>query len=292
MSGGPEDRPRLRRSVWNAGAIEDVVRIGGHALRILSAHPGVGLVASVFRHGLNVLLDNDANPTLISIQTADVPLHPFGVQIESLPAVAEGQRVFQNAESLHFGSGECLDWGRASVDELRIQPLPMEEAEQAQRKVPLLNRLLAEGAERPSDDPLHSQIDSLLAAWRATGEARVLPGLIGLGAGSTPAGDDVLIGLLAGWTSLREVDEHACSSLGVLHPVLSGMALRLMTHAASAQMIEAALDESFPEPLRDLVAILGTSATDEAIRAAANRVLALGATSGQMMLRGFNAAFD
>jgi hypothetical protein len=267
--------------------------IGGHAFRYLTASSRAGRVASVFRHGLNVLFDDEADSVLISIQTADVPSHPFGIEVDRLPTATEGETVFAKAAAIRFGTGDRVCFGNVAADDLRIDPFTPDAADRARIRLPLLKQVLDRNTREPAIDPLRSKVDGILAAWRTADEVRILPNLIGLGTGSTPAGDDALGGLLAGWTALERGENQAGRSLAVLRPVLSGMPLGSKTHIASAQMIAAALDGAFPEPLRDLVDLLGSeAASDSDVRRAVDRVDALGATSGRMMLRGLAAAFD
>jgi len=249
-------------------------------------------VASLFRHGVNVLFSESSDPAFLSIQTPDVPLHPWAVRACSLPALPENEPVIAEAKRIRFPDADAIiDLSQAAVDELEIGSYAPEGAACAVSRTPILEQVLAEEPSERIADPFQAQIGGILAAWRTTGEARVLPALTGLGSGSTPAGDDVLVGLLAGWTALEETDSEARRSLTTLRSVLSGMALGHRTHLASAQMIAAALDGSFPEPLRDLVAGLGdVTASDTEIREFAQRLSALGTTSGWMMLRGLAAA--
>jgi len=264
------------------------VSIGGHAFRVLIGRPRTGRVASVFRHGLNVLFDDEADPVLISMQTADVPLHPFAVEVRRPPNAREGEEVSADSRCLRFGAGDRVAFGDTASDDLRIAPYSPDESNRARTRQPLLDRLLAERSPDRDSDPFRSRIDGILAAWRTTGGIRVLRDLVGLGAGSTPAGDDALVGLIAGLTALENVAHEAKAALRGLRS--APHEARGLTSLASAQMIDAALDGSFPEPLRDLVERLGSEAAIESdIQHAAHRVAALGATSGRMMLRGLAA---
>ena len=263
--------------------------VGGHAFRYLTGRPRTGRVASVFRHGLNALFDDEGDPVLISIQTADVPLHPFGIEVRRPPIAREGEGVFAGSGCIRFGAGDRVVLGEATPDDLRIAPYTPDESSRARTRRPLLERLLDERSAEQGSDPFRSRIDGILAAWRTTGGIRVLPGLIGLGTGSTPAGDDVLVGLIAALTALENVAHEAKAALRGLRP--APREARSLTSLASAQMIGAALDRSFPEPLRDLVERLGSeAATESDVRDAGHRVATLGATSGRMMLRGLAAA--
>jgi len=266
-------------------------RIGGHAYRYFATASRTGRVASRFRDGLNILFEDGTAPTLVSIQTPKVPLHPWGMEVVALgERIAIDDVVTVSPEALHLASSHVA-WRQAVPHDLRITPYDRAQRRRMLEAIPALEVCRSEALSDRSD-PFQSRIDSALAGWRTTGEVCILPALIGLGSGSTPAGDDVLVGLLAGWTALERAEEHAAGDLAVLRPVLSEMTFRRRTSAAAAQMLGAALDGAFPEPLRDLVALLGVeTATDAEIRDVAASLTGLGATSGRMMLHGLLAAF-
>lgn len=77
-------------------------RIGLYAARHLGTKPTKGTIVSTFRGGFNLLLNEPANPALVSVQTADVPLHPWALDLDHLIA-------------------SVIDWREAARLELRIQ---------------------------------------------------------------------------------------------------------------------------------------------------------------------------
>ncbi|MEO8654050.1 MAG: DUF2877 domain-containing protein [Ramlibacter sp.] len=115
---------------------------------------------------------------------------------------------------------------------------------------------------------------------------RALRALIGRGAGSTPAGDDVLVGALA----------HAFAS-GTNKPALVRAMLALMpefdqlTTAAGATYLRAAVQGVFGGDLLAFVRSLPNPAPERALRCA-TRVACHGATSGIDSLLGFVAAHN
>ncbi|MDD4903642.1 MAG: DUF2877 domain-containing protein, partial [Candidatus Bipolaricaulis sp.] len=153
----------------------------------------------------------------------------------------------------------------------------------------ILNRLLHERRPR-SVEAFEGEIRAVVAQWQTTGDPSLLANLVGLGSGSTPSGDDVLVGILAGLTALFDVSASARQHLEALREGLREVSHR--THPASRQMLAAATDGSFPEPLLNLARALGGAGHPEAVRAAAARVLGLGATSGGSFLAGLAAALD
>jgi len=113
-----------------------------------------------------------------------------------------------------------------------------------------------------------------------------LRALIGRGAGSTPAGDDILVGALA----------HALATAGAAAPL--AQALRLLapefdrlTTAAGATYLRAALRGSFGSDLLAFVRSLAGPAPAQVLRRA-KRVATHGATSGIDSLIGFVAAHE
>jgi len=259
------------------------MRVGGHAFRYLTARSRSGRVISGFRHGLNVLFDDEADPALIPIQTSATPLHPFGIEVRRRPIAREGDQVFADSGCIQVGAGDRVELESAAIDELRVERYAQADAALVRARQPLLDQ---EPAER-GKDPFESRIDGLLAGWRGTERPVNLADLVGLGTGSTPSGDDVLAGLLAGWTAVRDVEARADRALAARRKELRSMSLRDRTSLASAQMIEAALDGSFPEPLRDLCTALPDPRTRVAdVEQLVARVAMLGGTSGRWMLRG------
>jgi hypothetical protein len=265
-------------------------RIGGHVYRYVKERPRTGRVASLFRHGFNVLFDEETEPGFVSIQTPDVPLHPWAVASELAGRLRVGELAVAEADRIRFREGDVvIDVAAAEVEELRIHPYASEDGERALSRRPILEQLLEEERAKRDPDPFRLAIDAILNRWRETVNPEPLIDLIGLGTGSTPAGDDVLVGLIAGLTALENVAHEAKAALRGLRS--APRETRSQTSLASAQMIAAALDGSFPEPLCDLVAALGREDVDDIeIRGLAELLVALGANSGRAMLRGLIAA--
>jgi len=103
--------------------------------------------------------------------------------------------------------------------------------------------------------------------------------LLGLGPGLTPAGDDVLAGLLIGLHAASEVD--AANALAAMIRATSPGATSEISHA----FLEAAMDGLPSEPLADAIAAVMTG--DEArFPAIIERIDGVGHTSGWDMLAG------
>jgi hypothetical protein len=133
-------------------------------------------------------------------------------------------------------------------------------------------------------------IEGLLAALQVGDRQGIAAGaaaLAGLGPGLTPAGDDFLLGLMAGlrtWPPLGAGGglsvEEACQSI---YGAAAGR-----TNLFSRALLRSASEGLFGEAWHILLAALGQGGADE-VREAADRVLGFGATSGADALSGFLA---
>jgi len=254
------------------------MRIGGHAHRYLTVRSRTGRAVSRFRYGFNALFDERTEPAIVSIQLPAVPLHPWGLEIDELSSNPRtGCRVRVDTGVLHV-DGLRIALADADLFERKIKSYSFEESVRARVRAPFLQ--VWPTAAEPCDEPIAAVVER----WRATGEDGILLELAGLGSGSTPAGDDVLVGLIAGLT-VRGWGRR----LEAIRRVYTGS----MTHLPSAQMITASFDGAFPEPLCDLVGALGDeNAEGSSIGELAQQVGRLGSSSGRMMLRGLVAALE
>ncbi len=261
------------------------IRIGGHAAAYLAATPRGGRVASLFRHGLNVLLDADDAPTYVTVQTSDAALHPWAIEVRQTPTRPAVGSPVRSARFTIEIVGTRLDLSTAVCAPLHLVPYDSAQTQRALCNRPVLDQLLAE-RQPQSVDSLEREIGAVVARWHAGEDAACLSDLVGLGPGSTPAGDDILVGVLTALTAQSLVSSASARALVELRERLPEV--RLCTHPASWQMIRAALDGSFPQPLLDLVAAMA-NAEPGPLRTAALRVLRLGATSGRSLLAGFQS---
>ncbi len=115
--------------------------------------------------------------------------------------------------------------------------------------------------------------------------AQALGRLVGLGPGLTPAGDDVIVGLLAGRWLLGE-DTTLTAGWTDFCELLAGQWER--THRLSRAWLEMAVDGAFAEPWHRVAAAL-TRRDVQALRTALIGVLSQGSTSGYYALMGFTA---
>jgi hypothetical protein len=131
--------------------------------------------------------------------------------------------------------------------------------------------------------PVLAELITALETGDRTAAAGAAGRLIGLGAGLTPSGDDVLIGTEAALHAL------AHPSAGFLAPALGDVEAR--TTEVAATLLRHAAAGEFAEPLHALVATL-LGSDDESIPAAIQRAVAWGATSGTDCLVGVLLGLD
>lgn len=113
--------------------------------------------------------------------------------------------------------------------------------------------------------------------------AKVATGLIGLGPGLTPSGDDVLVGIEAALHALdRPSAGFLALAMGDVEQRTTALAATLLRHAAAGE---------FAERLHTLLAAL-LGSDDETIATAIDRAAAWGATSGMDCLLGVLIGLD
>jgi hypothetical protein len=132
----------------------------------------------------------------------------------------------------------------------------------------------------PLVDLVRRQLAPLAAAQSACDHAsamRALGSLIGLGPGLTPAGDDFIIGWLAGLT----LSAATAEAEQFLRQMCEGVAVaRHATTVVSAQHLDDACHLCFSERLSNLCLAIGRGLPDAALSALIDRQLAIGASSG------------
>lgn len=115
--------------------------------------------------------------------------------------------------------------------------------------------------------------------------------LIGSGSGSTPAGDDFLVGLLAGLGALVCSDATRGRFVAAFASALAAAAARRTT-ALSAQHLRHAADGDFGEPLVRLRDAVTAASDDRALMPALAAALAVGASSGAAGAAGLTSGIE
>ena len=262
-------------------------RIGGHAYRCLTTRPHTGRVVSSFSGGINLLFE-DAE-AFVPVQIRDVPLHPWAIEIPGEPLLfGEGTPVRSEEGKLSLG-GTRIALSTAQVEELSLPRFSAQGVTIARRNFPILARFVEKAKKMHQPDPFQPEIDSILTRWRETGDPAILLNLIGLGAGSTPSGDDIIVGILAGLCIFEHVNDRTRETLSRLRTGISAN-VSGSTSLPSAQMLLATCDRSFAEPILKLVAgITSPNIQENNLLKKADCVFQLGHHSGLAMLLGLKA---
>lgn len=268
-------------------------------LRVLSAHP----------QACNLVSDYG---DLVALVTSAVGNGPFHVVLAE-PALTLDRLRPGDPARYHQGQLQVAD---VSID---LQHAPFWEPKVAWPDAPMMGTVMADLAEYVSTRARSpwfatwktnsagpafpgrwpevlaeraSQAAGNLVAGLAAGDVEWITwevgGLTGLGPGLTPAGDDFLVGLMAGlwawpiilpsgWTA-----DRACQ-------LIVQVAAHRTTLLSAAWLRHAAAGE-FAEPWHDLVQALA-NANEADIHRAADRILDAGATSGADAMAGFLAPF-
>lgn len=232
-----------------------------------AAGPADGTVCGVFGRAAYLRFGS----RLLALCGPDVASGPLHLRIDPLPVMAVGQPAALSGSRLHIG-GRAVLWG----PEHRWTPRPLAAA-----------ALRAAGkAAQPVDPERAAEIG--LAAGVVAGALRLvaagdLPGLArlvgGRGPGLTPAGDDLLAGVLV---------VHA-----MLHPAAAPARRRAAEAAATTDVAAAFLRWAAAgqciRPVHDLLEAQATGRPGSAV-AARSRLRAIGASSGAALLLGIDAA--
>jgi len=241
-----------------------------------------GVVHSVFRRAINLLVDGE----MWSVLAAGQPDAPFGVRLASDQECGglgstPSDRVHVRAGTLGMG-GLVIDCRAAA----RWAPSPLREPAAG-----LLSRLsTVERAASPRAWAESARLASQVRVALDRGDAvlaRAVRRCVGLGPGMTPAGDDVLVGMLAVFSSGAAGAEgaHVTARLArALAPVLAStpdVSRHLLTQAARGLPSRA---------LHDLGAALIEGAADPVLEGALQVVLGIGCSSGADACMGMVAA--
>ncbi len=248
-------------------------RAGPLAAGALAAGPRARVLGSHSRAAFVGLPDG----ARLAVLPAGSPLHPWAVILApGVPLPAADTDV-----TIRLAGAERPEL-RLIARPGRIEP----------RAVAALETRLAAGAER-LHDPGDEALEAALGAFRAGGGPAVLAGVIGLGPGLTPSGDDMVLGALAALDLARD----AAPAARGLHTALGG-AVRLAsrpgaparTTAFSTQLLLAAVEGYHAEPVLGVLDALALAPVDPlALAAAATILLATGGRSGRDLLRGLVA---
>ncbi len=268
------------------------ISLTAEAARRLRRARGTGRVHSAFARTVNVELDNLGDGGWVSLHGPGPIPAPFGIECEGWPVTAglagASVRVEAHAIILDEGLRIRLDGARVLDTALPTRaPAPVVSeclawalARATTGLLPAASALLR-GGTSPTD-PLSRVALPALARLGAATSARDPAGclaaarsLLGLGPGLTPAGDDCLVGWLAGAWTAGAAGRHLVDATG---PGLLAAATDL-TGRLSRAFLAAAVSGEVAQPVHGFALL-----PDEARLAG---LLAQGATSGADLLAGY-----
>ena len=286
------------------------VSISQPVMATLEREGFAGSVLSAFAGACNLVSDQGEVVALVSQRVGNGPLNIVlegdgflarGLEA-GLPVEGDGRGIQVGEALVSLAEAEVweprLEWAGLDADGpgLKANLAVLHEHLIAQAPAESLACLLAasvaggRSAESAYRAVAQRAIERLLAALRAGNRQGIAAGaaaLAGLGPGLTPAGDDFLLGLMAGlrmWPQCLEGRglsvEEACQAI---YKAAAGRTNRL-----SMALLRSAREGMFGEAWHVLLAALRQGKADE-VRGAADRVLGFGGTSGADALSGFLA---
>jgi hypothetical protein len=254
----------------------------GHALDVYSA--GLGGIHSVFAHAVNVEIRGDMW-TLLGAERADLP---FSIRVASMDfnslGLCRGNPV--NVRSGFIGVGPRST--RIVVD---CRAAPRWTPARQVKPAPGLGKRLGTLSAVASPLAWYGSIRMAYAVVSALSNPDaledVVSGVVGCGPGCTPAGDDVLVGILA-VLSLPHSGVTGSAALQSLHRSLRP--LLPTTTDISRHLLRQAADGLVGRAVHELVCALIGNPGSPALREAVHKVVDTGATSGADMCVGLVAS--
>jgi hypothetical protein len=244
----------------------------GHALDVDA--PSSGIVQQVFAHAVNLgiggemwtLLTADRLDLPFAIRTASHDFVGLGLRHGDRVGVRSGFVGIRSGSTCHVVDCRCAQ---------RWLPAPQ------YTFAPGVGRRLALIAAAASDRAWHGAAPMAHAVRSALGVPdalrRVLGRVVGHGPGFTPSGDDVLVGIFAVLTASRSgrIGAAAARSLDeMMRPLLSG------TTDISRQLLRQAGRGLVGRAVHELICAISGETNLQTLRAAVERVIEMGATSG------------
>ncbi len=285
-------------------------------MAVLEKEGFAGSVLSVFAGACNLVSDQGEVVTLVSQRVGNGPLNIVlegdgflsrGLEA-GLPVEGDGGSI-RVGEALHnepyrvsLAGAEVwepwLEWEGLDADRpgLKANLAVLHDHLIAQAPAESLVLLLVPGPvggcslESTYRKAARRAIEGLLAALRMgdrQGIAASAAALAGLGPGLTPAGDDFLLGLMAGLRTWPQFLEGRGLSVEEACQAIYGAAAG-RTNLLSMALLRSAREGLFGETWHGLLAALRQGEADE-VRGATDRVLGFGGTSGADALSGFLA---
>lgn len=258
-----------------------------------------GRIEAVFENACNVALDAGGLVTVLAPSAGNVAhgirlSRPFGLE----PRLRRGMPVRVEEDRVDFDSGAatvrltaarvwssalrpgCCEWNPHSNRAAEMVRDLLGREARIRRSEFLAAVLRMDGPATPLAARIAEVLPSLACSVRAydcAGVLRQVAQLVGLGPGLTPAGDDFIVGWLAGLTlragtpPQRELLQDICAGIAPL-----GSA----TTSVSRQHLEDACALAFSERLSDLCLAIGEAAPGPGLASAVAAQVQVGASSG------------
>lgn len=246
-----------------------------------------GEVVSVHASAVNLLIDG----ALVTIASAGAGGLPNALLVADpfeprALGVRPGMAVSIANDRLTIGDGR-VRIATGSAHRWRPELRPMRAPLDLGLRVDVARRVAQPGGGLRGIVPATAAFASLAEAFAAGSEASIVDAgraLVGLGAGLTPAGDDVLVGLTAGLTTLGDGRARGFAGAWAGHATgrTTMVAESFHRHAAGG---------AYSERLHDVLRAILTDPVD-AIPAAVRFAVAWGATSGADTLAGMLLALE
>jgi hypothetical protein len=251
------------------------------AARLEGAPPEAGRVHSVFERAVNLAWHDGG---LLTLQAPGPLAAPFAAALARMPgadALYPGLTVRRRGDALAMG-GLGVRWRGATLADTAARESP--DGPPSALAV-LMHGSLGQSAAAlagPTGQRARARLAEGLRLCRVETFLGGVSGLIGLGEGLTPAGDDCVVGALA---VIQRFDRRWLTA----HPEIQDAVRRLAwtgTTVIAREFILHALAGHFAESIVDLVG----AKSAQAARRGAGRLLGAGATSGADTLLGIRLA--
>jgi hypothetical protein len=246
----------------------------------------VGFVATTYVRACLIALTNDRLVTLVATEMGGLPNGitvdtPDGFSFER--SLSVGARAAVRGGMLRVGDGFCVDLRPSRPWRSHLDRLALTLARAPVRRAweTAWSELRAHGTFAPLMRHGGAATRRTCEATRDLDSAcacQAMSALVGLGEGSTPAGDDYLVGYFAGLWSSAGADRRRQRFVADLGESLREMASR--TNRVSRMYLEAAAEGEVSERLAMLVCRIAAGADEESVAAAAAAALAVGHSSG------------
>ncbi len=257
-------------------------RAVGHALDLTST--GVGAIHSVFARAVNLEIGGNLW-TLVGAERTDLP---FGIRVASQNldglGLRGGDRVNVRSGFVGIASGRH----RLVVD-CRVAPrwIATPPGKVAPGLAERLGVVAAAASQRAWHGSARMAYAVMSALERPDALGGVLPNVVGCGPGATPAGDDVLVGILAVLTSPHAGAAGPASAQSlrrVLRPLLP------TTTDISGHLLRQAADGWFSRAVHELLGAVIDDVSSRRVSETVQRVVETGVTSGADLCAGLLAS--